>query len=87
MSTADRTAFAESTTLAEAVRGQQPTGRRQRIKLISAGWGSSGYYSPQVLKEAAKNGVFPAGTHMYLDHPSATELSTGPSGPSRISPP
>lgn len=62
----------ESTTLAEAVRGQL-TGGRQRIKLIDAGWGSSGYYSHGVLAEAAKNGVFPAGTHMYLDHPSASE--------------
>jgi hypothetical protein len=78
MTTADRTAFAESTTLAEATRGQQPSGRRMRIKLIDAGWGSSGYYSPQVLKEAAKNGVFPAGTHMYLDHPSATEQMDRP---------
>lgn len=78
MTTADRTAFAESTTLAEATRGQQPSGRRMRIKLIDAGWGSSGYYSPQVLKEAAKNGVFPAGTHMYLDHPSMTEAVDRP---------
>jgi hypothetical protein len=73
MAAADRTAFAESTTLAEAVRGQQPSGRRMRIKLISAGWGSSGYYSPKVLAEAAKAGVFPAGLHQYLDHPSLSE--------------
>lgn len=71
--TAERTAFAESTTLAEAVRGQQPSGRRMRVKLISAGWGSSGYYSPKVLAEAAKAGVFPAGLHQYLDHPSLSE--------------
>lgn len=71
-------ALAESTTLTEAVRGQQPTGGRMRIKLIDAGWGSSGYYSPAVLAEAAKNGVFPAGTHMYLDHPSATESMDRP---------
>ena len=76
--TAERTAFNESTTLTEATRGQQPSGRRMRIKLIDAGWGSSGYYSPQVLKEAAKNGVFPAGTHMYLDHPSMTEAVDRP---------
>ncbi|MGH3375992.1 MAG: hypothetical protein ACRDP6_14735 [Actinoallomurus sp.] len=73
METADRTAFAESTTLAEATRGQQPSGRRMRIKLIDAGWGSSGYYSPQVLAEAAKACVFPAGLHQYLDHPSQSE--------------
>lgn len=68
---------AESTTLTEAVRGQ-PTGGRMRIKLIDAGWGSSGYYSTQVLAEAANSGVFPAGTHMYLDHPSATEAMDRP---------
>lgn len=67
----------ESTTLAEATRGQ-PTGGRMRIKLIDTGWGSSGYYSPQVLAEAAKSGVFPAGTHMYLDHPSASEAVDRP---------
>lgn len=70
--------LAESTTLAEATRGQQPTGSRMRIKLIDAGWGSSGYYSPQVLREAAANGVFPVGTQMYLDHPSMTEAVDRP---------
>lgn len=75
---ASEAAITESTTLAEATRGQQPTGRRMRIKLIDAGWGSSGYYSPAVLAEAAKNGVFPAGTHMYADHPSASEAMDRP---------
>lgn len=78
MGTADRTAFAESTTLTEATRGQQPSGRRQRIKLIDAGWGSSGYYSPSVLEEAGRDQIWPAGTHMYLDHPSATEAIDRP---------
>lgn len=77
MATVERTALTESTTLTEAVRGQ-PTGSRMRIKLIDAGWGSSGYYSPAVLAEAAKSGVFPAGTHMYLDHPSLSEAVDRP---------
>jgi hypothetical protein len=43
------------------------------VELITPGWGSSGYYSPQVLESAAQAEVFPAGLHMYLDHPSASE--------------
>lgn len=43
------------------------------IDIITPGWGSSGYYSAPVLEQAATDKVFPAGTHMYLDHPTATE--------------
>jgi len=43
------------------------------IKLIDAGWGSSGYYSAEVLKAAGESSVFPTGLHMYLDHPTRTE--------------
>jgi hypothetical protein len=43
------------------------------VRLITPGWGSSGYYSPQVIEAAATAQVFPAGLHMYLDHPSASE--------------
>lgn len=46
---------------------------RALIQLISPGWGSSGYYSAEVLKAAAKAGVFPAGLHQYADHPSVSE--------------
>jgi len=41
------------------------------IQAITAGWGSSGYYSPAVVEAAAP--LFKAGTHMYLDHPSESE--------------
>lgn len=41
------------------------------VKIIQAGQGSSGYYPADVLKRDA--GVFAAGTHIYLDHPSASE--------------
>jgi len=41
-----------------------------RIKIISPGQGSSGYYPADVLKRDA--GVFAEGTHIYLDHPTAT---------------
>lgn len=43
------------------------------VQLIDVGWGSSGYYSSEVLEAAAKNGVFSKGTHMYIDHPTASE--------------
>jgi hypothetical protein len=46
---------------------------RFRIQLITPGWGSSGYYGPDVLEAAVTDRVFPAGTHMYADHPSVTE--------------
>lgn len=43
------------------------------IQAISPGWGSSGYYSAEVLKAAADAKVFAASTHCYIDHPTATE--------------
>jgi len=43
------------------------------VQLIDPGWGTSGYYSPEVLEAAGKGQVFPAGTQMYLDHPTESE--------------
>ena len=54
------------------------TGRTRMIQLIDVGWGSSGYYSAETLQAAASERVFPAGTHMYLDHPTATEAEERP---------
>lgn len=51
---------------------------RFRIELITPGWGASGYYSAEVLEAAGAAGVFPAGTHMYLDHPTRTEQTERP---------
>lgn len=45
--------------------------------LITPGWGSSGYYSADVLKRDGPT-VFTAGTHMYLDHPTAQEAKDRP---------
>ncbi len=60
--------------LAEAIRsdGTLP------VMLINPGWGSSGYYSPDVLEAAGIDRVFPRGTQMYIDHPSATERMDRP---------
>jgi len=54
------------------------TGRTRMIQLIDVGWGSSGYYSAETLQAAAEERVFPAGTHMYLDHPTVTETEERP---------
>lgn len=54
-----------------------PTGR-MRVHAITAGMGSSGYYSPDVLREAAAQNLIPAGTPMYLDHASQSERQDRP---------
>lgn len=43
-------------------------GSRMEITLITPGWGSSGYYSAEVLKKAAEAKVFPARTQQHIDH-------------------
>jgi hypothetical protein len=48
------------------------------IKLIEPGWGSSGFYSRDLLKKSAS--VFSAGTKMYLDHQTAAEEAARPEG-------
>lgn len=45
---------------------------RALIEIINPGWGSSGYYSEEMLKRDAPK-AFPKGTHMYLDHPTESE--------------
>lgn len=47
------------------------------LKLIAPGWGSSGYYSADVLREDGPT-AWPAGTHMYLDHPTESEARERP---------
>lgn len=51
----------------------EATGALIDVELITPGWGSSGYYSADVLEAAGRDRVFAAGTHMYIDHPSASE--------------
>jgi hypothetical protein len=68
----------EVATLSErAVSSAKSTGK-MLVQFISPGWGSSGYYSPQVLQEAASNRVIPAGTHMYADHPTDEQRRSRP---------
>ena len=47
------------------------------IRIIAPGWGSSGYYAPEVLERDGP-GIFTRGLHMYLDHPSVSEADDRP---------
>lgn len=53
---------------------------RFTIGVISPGEGSSGSYPKQTLVEAGRNRVFPAGTHMYLDHATTDQDLQRPEG-------
>ena len=65
-------------TVREASGGLATFGAKAMIKLITPGLGSSGYYSPEVLEQAAKDKVFPKGTQMFLDHPGEGETFDRP---------
>jgi hypothetical protein len=47
------------------------------LKVIAAGWGSSGHYPADVLKRDGPT-AFPAGTQMHIDHPSLSEARERP---------
>ena len=49
------------------------------LKLISPGWGSSGYYTADVLKRDGPK-VFTKGLHNLIDHPTAQEEAQRPEG-------
>jgi hypothetical protein len=49
------------------------------IKLIAPGKGSSAFYPESVLRRDGPN-VFKAGTHVYLNHPTAAEEASRPEG-------
>ena len=51
---------------------------RVLVEVISPGWGSSGYYSAKVLENAVSERVWPAGTHVYVDHPTDAEAHERP---------
>lgn len=51
---------------------------RARVRVITPGWGSSGYYGADTLEAAGNERIFPAGTHMYVNHPSSTEAYDRP---------
>lgn len=55
----------------------KPGKNKWRVKIIQAGWGSSGYYGPEVLSEYGPK-VFKSGTKVYMNHPSLSEESDRP---------
>lgn len=67
----------ETTPLSEAGTSTSAAGR-MRVHAITAGLGSSGYYSPDVLREAATNSLIAQGTPLFLDHASETERHDRP---------
>ena len=53
------------------------SGAKWHVKVIEAGWGSSGYYSESMLAEYGPS-VFTKGTKVFMNHPSAFEASDRP---------
>ena len=49
------------------------------VKIIEPGWGSSGYYTKEVLKRYGAK-AFPKGTKMGWNHPTVTEEAERPEG-------
>lgn len=68
--------YEELVNLREACFGSDGMGT---IKLIAPGHGSTGYYSPEVLKEATTKGVFD-NAQMFIDHATDDEESARPEG-------
>ena len=60
-----------------ALSAPQSSGNKWRIKVIQSGWGSSGYYGSEMLKEYGP-AVFAAGTKVFMNHPSASEDNDRP---------
>ncbi|MFF3443638.1 hypothetical protein [Streptosporangium sp. NPDC002721] len=82
-SRAEARPLTEHVPLTEAATGItdfQPTSKgRYRVLLIKAGRGASGHYTEEVLRRDGPR-VFPAGTRMYMDHPTLTEKAERPEG-------
>jgi len=52
-------------------------GNKWRVKVIESGWGSSGYYSADVLAAYGPT-VFKKGTKVFMNHPSISEAGDRP---------
>jgi hypothetical protein len=64
----------------EAAAVGELTGNRQLITIATPGWGSSGYYSPEVLEQAAIDRVFSKGTQQHMDHDGEMARYEQPAG-------
>jgi hypothetical protein len=67
----------EASFLAETKLREQERNGRALIRIITPGWGSSGYYPADVLRRDGPT-VFRAGTQLYLNHPTRTEEAERP---------
>lgn len=72
-------ALTESATFCEELKLAEAAQADYLIKVIAPGQGSSAFYPEAVLKRDGPK-VFRAGTHMYWNHPTATEESERPEG-------
>ena len=52
-------------------------GNKWKVKVIESGWGSSGYYGAQMLREYGPS-VFKKGTKVFMNHPSMMEENDRP---------
>jgi hypothetical protein len=52
-------------------------GNKWKVKVIEAGWGSSGYYSGDMLAHYGPK-VFTKGTKVFMNHPSVSESNDRP---------
>lgn len=77
--TLTRLAVRESTPFLEAAKATEHD-NRILVTLITPGQGSSGYYPQSTLEAAGRDGVFPAGLHMYVNHQTAQEWEQRPEG-------
>lgn len=68
----------ETGRISEAAAAEAKSTGKMLVQHISPGWGSSGYYSAEVLEQAVADQLIPAGTHMYADHPTEDEAKTRP---------
>lgn len=59
---------------------ESATGAEMEIKLIAPGKGSSAFYTPESLKQAADDKVFDKGTQIYINHATRSEESERPEG-------
>lgn len=67
-----------TTTITESTGTATPRQGRMLVQIITPGVGSSGVYPAPVVEAAAAARVFPAGTHMYADHPTVAEAQDRP---------
>jgi hypothetical protein len=68
----------ESTVLNEAADASAIRTGRMLVQAISAGVGTSGYYSPAVLERAAGDRLITRGTPLHVDHVSESERHDRP---------